>query len=63
MNTIKFLSPILIGFCMEQFLSGDGDICVVNTPKPMIKYYEPKKSCYVNGIFYTKCEDRLNKGV
>ncbi len=21
---------------------------------------EPGKSCYVNGTFYTKCEDRLN---
>lgn len=23
----------------------------------IVKYYEPGKSCYVNGIFYTKCEE------
>jgi hypothetical protein len=30
------------------------------TQIPVIRYYEPGKSCYVNGTFYTKCEDRLN---
>jgi hypothetical protein len=27
---------------------------------PIIRYYEPGKSCYVNGTFYSKCEDSLN---
>ena len=29
---------------------------------PIVRYYEPGKSCYVNGIFYTKCEERLKNG-
>ena len=60
MFTLKFLAPILFTMCAEEFLSGQGDYCVVDKGQPqMVKYYEPGKSCYVNGIFYSKCEDRL----
>ncbi len=52
---------------IETLLCGYNILChvknVVEYPRiqtPVIKYYEPGKSCYVNGTFYTKCEDRLN---
>jgi len=46
--------------CANNFLEGQGEYCNLDQPKPnMVKYYEPGKSCYVNGIFYSKCEDRL----
>jgi len=45
--------------CAEGFATGQGDYCVVDQSQPnMIKYYEPGKSCYINGTFYRKCEDR-----
>ena len=60
MFTLKFLAPILFTMCAEEFLSGQGDYCVVDKGQPqMVKYYETGKSCYVNGIFYSKCEDNL----
>jgi len=60
MFTLKFLAPILFTMCAEEFLSGQGDYCVVDKGQPqMVKYYETGKSCYVNGIFYYKCEDNL----
>ena len=60
MYTLKLLAPILFTMCAEEFLSGQGDYCVVDNSNPqVIKYYEPGKACYVNGIFYSKCEDRL----
>jgi len=44
---------------MEGLTTGQGDYCVVDNSKPnVVKYYEPGKSCYVNGTFYSKCEDR-----
>jgi len=59
MYTIKILSPLLLSMCAEGFATGQGDYCVVDQSQPnMIKYYEPGKSCYINGTFYRKCEDR-----
>ena len=47
-----FLIPVIIYSC--DFT----DFCLVPKPQQnMVKYYEPNKSCYVNGTFYTKCED------
>jgi hypothetical protein len=52
---------------IETLICGYNLFChvknVVEYPRtqiPVVKYYEPGKSCYVNGTFYTKCEDRLN---
>ena len=60
MYTLKFLAPLLVTMCAEGLTTGQGDHCVVDNSKPnVVKYYEPGKSCYVNGIFYYKCEDRL----
>jgi len=56
MYTIKLLAPILLSVCAEEFLSRNGDYCVVNSSSaPTIKYYEPGKSCYIEGVFYTSC--------
>ena len=60
MYTLKLLAPLLVTMCAEGLTTGQGDHCVVDNSKPnVVKYYEPGKSCYVNGIFYYKCEDRL----
>ena len=60
MYTLKLLAPFLLQVCANEFVSGQGDYCVVDNSKPqVVKYYEPGKSCYANGIFYPKCEDRL----
>jgi len=60
MYTLKLLAPILASMCMEEFTTRSGDYCVLDQSKPvMVKYYEPGKSCYVNGVFFSKCEDRF----
>jgi len=60
MYTLKLLAPLLVTMCAEGLTTGQGDHCVIDNSKPnVVKYYEPGKSCYVNGIFYYKCEDRL----
>jgi hypothetical protein len=59
MYTIKLLAPILISACAEEFITSNGDYCVVNRSQPnVIKYYEPGKSCYIEGIFYESCPKR-----
>ena len=64
MYTIKLLAPFVVSMCLEGATTGQGDFCVVDPPKPsMVKFYEPGKSCYVNGTFYSKCEDRLNGSI
>ena len=61
MNTIQLLAPFIVGVCLNNFIDKQGEICNVRQTNPnVVKYYEPGKSCYVNGTFYTKCEDRLN---
>lgn len=61
MYTIKLLGPLLLGACAGDLANGGGYFCDLDQSKPnVVKYYEPGKSCYVNGIFYTKCEDRFN---
>jgi hypothetical protein len=51
----------LINACLNGLIYSTGNVCVVDHPTPpVIKYYEDGKSCYVNGTFYIKCEDRLN---
>jgi hypothetical protein len=59
MYTLKLLAPLIVGVCTEGLTTGQGDYCVLdNKPANVVKYYEPGKSCYVNGTFYRKCEDR-----
>ena len=63
MYTLKLLAPLIVGMCMEGFTTGQGDVCVLDNNKPSMVYYQPGKSCYVNGTFYSKCEDRLNGSI
>jgi hypothetical protein len=51
---------------IETLLCGYNILCHVKNvveyqsyQPPVVKYYEPGKSCYVNGTFYSKCEDRF----
>ena len=61
MNTLQFLVPVISGLCFSNFMEKQGDFCNFRQdPFPVVKYYEPGKSCYVNGTFYSKCEDYSN---
>ena len=61
MYTLKLLAPLVLTVCAEGLTTGQGDYCVVDNNKHnVVKYYEPGKSCYVNGTFYRKCEERLS---
>jgi len=58
MYTLKLLAPFVASLCLEGVTTGQGDYCVIDNSKPnVVKYYEPGKSCYKNGIFYEKCEN------
>jgi len=60
MYTIQFLAPFIAGLCFDNFMTKQGELCNIRQEPPsVVKYYEPGKSCYVNGIFYSKCEDNL----
>ena len=64
MYTLKLLAPLAASLCMGNFVEKQGALCNVRqTPPSVVKYYESGKSCYVNGIFYSKCEDRLNGSI
>ena len=64
MYTLKLLAPFVAALCLEGVTTGQGDHCVLdNKPANVVKFYEPGKSCYVNGTFYSKCEDRLNGSI
>jgi hypothetical protein len=59
MYTLKLLAPLVLTMCAEGLTTGQGDYCVLDkSSSNVVKYYEPGKSCYVNGIFYRKCEER-----
>ena len=58
MYTLKLLAPLIVSMCAEGLTTGQGDYCVVDNNKPsVVKYYEPGKSCYVNGTFYRNCAE------
>jgi len=58
MYTLKLLAPLIAASCLEGVTTGQGDVCVLREPTPVVKFYEPGKSCYVNGIFYKNCDER-----
>ena len=60
MNTLEFLIPTALTFCLGGVINNIGPCALDKPSAPGIRYYEPGKSCYKNGIFYEKCEDRLN---
>ena len=59
MYTLKLLAPFVVAMCAEGLTTGQGDHCVLDNKRAnVVKYYEPGKSCYVNGIFYKDCSKR-----
>lgn len=47
--------------CLNQ-MKQEWGICNINPSKPeLIRYYEPGKSCYINGTFYRDCKEGLSK--
>ena len=58
MYTLKLLAPLIVASCAEGLTTGQGDYCVLDNHKAnVVRFYEPGKSCYVNGTFYPKCEE------
>lgn len=58
MFTINFLSPFIVNHCISNLVNNRGNLCNTGqTQLTKIKYYEPEKSCYVNGVFYSRCGD------
>lgn len=58
---LEILIPTFLNACLQGLVEKTGNYCIVDRPRRhVIKYYEPGKSCYVNGKFYVKCEVRLN---
>ena len=58
MYTLKLLAPLIALSCAEGLTTGQGDVCVLREPVPSVRYYEPGKSCDVNGTFYRNCANR-----
>jgi len=58
MYTLKLLAPLIAASYLEGVTTGQGDVCVLREPTPVVKFYEPGKSCYVNGVFYKNCDER-----
>jgi hypothetical protein len=55
---LEILIPSFLNACLKGLTQKSGDYCVIDRPKiGVIKYYEPGKSCYKNGVFYEKCEN------
>jgi hypothetical protein len=52
---LTVVNGILV-MCLEGIM-----ICERNYTQPAIKYYEPGKSCYIEGVFYTSCPKREYK--
>lgn len=58
MYTLKILAPALLSLCGANFVERQGEVCNLDQPQPnVVKYYQPGKSCYVNGTFYRNCEE------
>jgi len=58
MYTLQLLAPLIVATCLEGVTTGQGDYCVLDSSPPnVVKFYEPGKSCYINGTFYSKCEE------
>ena len=58
MYTLKLLAPLIATSCVEGITKEQGDFCVRSEPAPIVRYYEPGKSCYDNGVFYSDCANR-----
>jgi hypothetical protein len=66
MYTLKFLAPILGGFCFHNATHGQGDYCNLRQDQPVLVRYgksNPEHACYRDGIFYSRCKDLENPEV
>jgi len=55
MYTINLLAPAALMLCVESALSNRG-YCALDQPKPnVVRYYEPGKACYIEGVFHQSC--------
>lgn len=66
MYTLKLLAPFLLQVCFNEFVSGQGDYCVIDNSKPNVIEYakqDPKDGCHLDGIFYPRCKDLENPEV
>ena len=66
MNSISFLGPMILSACVSSIVNdGNGLFCNFNQPKLQVtKYsYDTEKSCYKDGIFYSRCKDLENPEV
>jgi len=64
--TLQLLAPFIAGLCFDNFVSKQGELCNFRDSQvPVIKYdtQSSEKSCYKDGIFYTRCKDTENPEV
>jgi len=40
----------ILALCLEQTI-----LCEPSPPPAAIRYYEPGKACYIEGVFYQSC--------
>lgn len=50
-------------FTLLQLCVSGTYICERDYSKPPVVYYEPEKSCYRDGVFYSRCKDLENPEV
>jgi hypothetical protein len=50
-------------FTLLQLCVNGTYICERSYTKPGPVYYEPEKSCYIDGVFYPRCKDFENPEV
>ena len=43
----------LLTLCVNQQL-----VCEPSAPPAAVRYYEPGKACYIEGVFYKSCPQR-----
>lgn len=56
MYTLKLLAPLVGSLCFSNFVEVQGELCNIRQTAPaVVKYYEPGKSCYIEGVFYESC--------
>jgi hypothetical protein len=66
MYTLYFIAPIVVGLCVDNFVTMQGDLCNFRQPSDVVLKYEKqdlKNSCYKDDIYYPNCEDLKNQQV
>jgi hypothetical protein len=66
MDTVYFIAQVIIGLCVDNFLTMQGEICNFRQPPNVVLKYEKqdlKDSCYKDDVYYPNCEDLKNQQV